>query len=456
CVDKPKADRCKENYNCDIDKQFCDKCVGACAPLRGACEPCHDSKECGEKAYCVTGSGGKKHCAPTCQAGAFCKSGYTCKKGAEHPDKPGEKLDLCQPASGNCAAPAQCGDDGDCKPNERCNTESKTCVLRCQDDAQCGNGKKCCRGRCVAPCTNNGQCAQGEQCNKGCCLLDGECSSRKDCPLNQYCNPKTGLCTPGCQTKDDCQDPTDSRCVAICERGQCGTDCRCKNRHLRCGPIRFCPKDDNDPKAAKPCRKPTGPVCQRCEKHQDCGCKAGDDCEQICTRVSCQTDEDCKDQKDGKTTCYARKGGFGGACATKRACKTDKDCAAFEICDVDGLCGSNCNNLCLNLGQEGMRCAAGCSYDGANGDPCASGLGCRALMPQDPKGRSCKRSQVSCKTSKDCPKGTPFCGGAGVCNSCSEKELCENPDKRDPTKFICIPTPPSTCFDNQICTNGGF
>ena len=473
--------RCNEDFNCPggIELEWCDKCIKECRPRQKLCSPCVKDDQCGDTTdHCLPDQrnpqSGRKFCGRECQQGIFCAPGFKCK---DFPDLKTPKQ--CVPVSGDCDKPGECETNADCVgAGKICDPGSKRCVAGCEGDANCPvrtqeacttdqncknpNAKctggscvvqlSCCRGRCGVPCSSDSECEQNESCTDGCCAVEGECTTSRDCQDKEYCDQTTGLCTPGCQTAQDCglPDPKKNRCRFKCVSNKCEEDCSCRNPHLDCTPVKFCPKDQTDPNA--PCRKPIGPVCKSCSGNKECACKDGDDCKYICEKRECKADTDCADMPGGATKCYNDR------CSTKKACRSDADCPAAlnEKCE-NGFCAENCHNQCVNL-QSGARCFTGCDPRG-DGTECPSRLICSELLPQSASGPKCKSSTTLCQQDSDCTDATQNkCGPDGYCTSCGAGKVCRNLNQDDPNDLICIPMPQTVCgdFSGVLCKEAGF
>lgn len=482
CTVSLGTDKCQEDFNCvsmgGRDLAWCDKCLGECRARLKICEPCSKDDECGEETdHCIPDilqpESGKKFCGRACYQNTFCPAGFKCQLlDATKYKNPYQ----CVPASGDCAKPGECENDAACAAsNKICDPRTKLCVKGCQvnencpvqtagpckQDADCNNAQAkclngicnvqltCCRGQCGRPCTGDSECERNEKCDGGCCKVDNECRTSRDCKKGEYCDTTLRLCKEGCQVPNDCglPDPQKQRCRFECVNNKCVEDCKCRNPHLDCPAVRFCPLDQTDPNAA--CRKPIGPVCKSCAADTDCGCKTGDDCKFICTRKTCSADTDCKDLPGGANSCY------NGRCSTKKVCRIDRDCPPGEKCE-NGKCGENCNNRCVQL-QSGARCFTGCDPLG-DGSECPSRLSCIELLPQSATGPDCEGAKTRCTSDSDCSGKQPRCGEDGYCTGCAQGKVCRNLDPRDPLKLICIDAPPTVCgaLGGDLCADGGF
>ena len=305
---------------------------------------------------------------------------------------------------------------------------------------------KCTPKGCFVPCTTDSECERSQECDNGVCRVSCECRSiENNCPRGTYCDGC--YCTPGCGEDRDCGLAQNPRCLSRCKNNQCVDDCTCRNPHLQCPAIRFCPKDPKGTSAD--CRKPVGPVCKTCQNDVDCGCKPGDDCKYVCTRKFCLSNDDCKGLT-GSTTCY------NGRCSSKKVCKSDADCPAYELCE-NGFCANNCNNRCVKL-QTGNRCFTGCDPLG-DGSECPARLSCIELLPETATGSKCIGAKTRCTQDSDCSGGNqPLCGKDGYCNACPKGQVCRNIDPKDPNNLICIPAPPTVCgsLGGDLCKDGGF
>ena len=487
CTISTGATKCDYAYNCDggTELNWCDTCTRECRKLKRVCAACVKDQECGEaEDYCLPDQqneeSGLSFCGRQCNNG-ICPPGYKCKK-FDDPKYKGKSYfnkSQCVPASGDCKKPGECESNRDCSGQGKiCDPRSKRCVAGCQVNencpvraaggsckqdsdctrpgAKCDNGQckiqlNCCRGKCGTPCKNDGECDQQEKCKEGCCALEGECRNSKDCPEKQYCDGTTGLCTPGCQTASDCglPDPKKNRCRFKCRNNKCEEDCRCRNPHIDCTPIRFCPLPADEAKnPLAPCRKPVGPMCKACADHTQCGCKKGDDCKYACTKKECKENKDCSGQPNSATTCY------NGRCSTKRVCSKDSDCPSGEKCE-NKFCAENCNNMCVPF-QSGKICVTGCDPLG-DGSECPARISCTEMLPQQASGPPCKGKGKACTKNSDCKTPYKNCGPDGYCTVCARGQVCRGLDPKDPLKVICINMPPTVCLAQPaLCKEGGF
>lgn len=167
----------------------------------------------------------------------------------------------------------------------------------------------------------------------------GDCNDNKDCPGDSACIEVTPegfrVCRLVFQEAIDCQDII-SGTDECCTTDQCQEGSRCF-----------------DSQAAEPICAGVPPVphnvCAQDECDNDNDCQAGEICPAAgvfdsavrrCTAVSCKTDEDCTEEKDG--SCATINEGCCGITVTLACiypsdkCRADTDCIAGEICEIEG------------------------------------------------------------------------------------------------------------------------
>ncbi|MDI1432542.1 outer membrane exchange protein TraA family protein [Polyangium sorediatum] len=135
-------------------------------PVGTACAECRHDMDCGEGAFCLSGT-----CTP-CTRDKRC--GLRC-------DSCGGDTPFC---SGQNAAAAAC--------------------VRCVDDAQCGAGSTC--DTATHTCTVSTGCmltcsSETPYCNGTACVA---CYADSHCPCGGTCNLSSNTCTPSCKTNVDC------------------------------------------------------------------------------------------------------------------------------------------------------------------------------------------------------------------------------------------------------------
>lgn len=203
--DAPRA--CQNDTNCFID-EFCDPCRAICRPLGQACDPCQEDIECGgDDDLCLDFSLGGRFCGRTCDSLADCPRGFVCSEVAD--------TQQCVPASGDCAAPAECLEDRDCELGQQCGPQG-TCVPGCSPGT-CPNGQVCDAGSCIPPCADDTDCPMGAECqDTGLCQVPGGCLTSRDCPdAGTYCDTDQLTCVPGCEADSDCP------ALQVCRGNQC-------------------------------------------------------------------------------------------------------------------------------------------------------------------------------------------------------------------------------------------
>jgi hypothetical protein len=241
---------CTEQSNCFSD-QYCDPCTHLCEEKAPLCGACVFDRECGgDNDRCVDIiSAGGRFCAQACASVLECPEGYDCPA----------SLGQCVPASGQCANPAACQADTDCRAADTICQRGR-CVPGCTDSGACPSGRVCERGRCEDACPTRA-CDSGLVCDtaRGVCAVDGECLSSQDCPeAETYCDPTTRQCVAGCQQDDDCLDAS-----KVCEAGACAP-----RGCTYAGSCSFSQVCD----AAGACQAAVGPYCDTCDPNAAGAC----------------------------------------------------------------------------------------------------------------------------------------------------------------------------------------
>jgi hypothetical protein len=127
----------------------------------------------------------------------------------------------CDAALHRCV---QCGIDGDCNPDQRCESSTRRCVTKCESLTGCNSTAPFCdldRGFCIR-CKTKVECiipGDARLCDdaNGMCV---ECVVDSDCPkAKPRCDRTTGTCAE-CVTSAECTsdkplcDPTTRTCVS--------------------------------------------------------------------------------------------------------------------------------------------------------------------------------------------------------------------------------------------------
>ncbi len=99
-------------------------------------------------------------------------------------------------ASG-CPGPEypKCESDDQCKTNKDGKTINEYCLFgqcqQCAKDSQCGDGKRCNKGRCETTCSSDGECGDGSICEATRCVK-AQCKSNDACGTGASC--EAGRC----------------------------------------------------------------------------------------------------------------------------------------------------------------------------------------------------------------------------------------------------------------------
>jgi len=275
----------------------------------------------------------------------------------------------------------------------------------------------------LAACRADADCPSG-RCVGGACQ-DPECFGDFDCAPGEVC--QAGACEASlrCQQDLDCVDG--QICEAqVCAPGQCAAD-------ADCGATQIC----------------EGFRCARPECRRASDCAAG----QACVSSRCVAQGGCAVNADcGPSAVCSR-----GACVAVE-CTLDAQCAPGERC-------------------VGNACAAG---GGAQGDPCASDVGCsgsliceggrcassagRCAEASDCGDGACLSGQClpapACQASSDCanliPLPVPLICSAGICRSlisqCAQNADCGG--GQTCLYGLCAPIPPAECLRDADCGAG--
>ncbi len=118
------------------------------------------------------------------------------------PKGPGCKSDK------DCKAPLVCGDnkcvecneDSQCGAGKRCSQHACVAKAECTSDDQCPAGKVCQAGQCKA-CASDGECGPGGKCSAGLCQKAKKCSKDEDCADDEDC--VQGYCQKASKVSSD-------------------------------------------------------------------------------------------------------------------------------------------------------------------------------------------------------------------------------------------------------------
>ncbi|MDI1475086.1 outer membrane exchange protein TraA family protein [Polyangium sp. y55x31] len=135
-------------------------------PVGTACAECRHDMDCGEGAFCLSGT-----CTP-CTRDKRC--GMRC-------DSCGGDTPFCYGQNAAVAACVRCADDSQCGDGSTCDTATHTCTLNTGCMVTCG--------------------AETPHCDGNTCVA---CYADSHCPCGGTCNLSTNTCTPSCKTNVDC------------------------------------------------------------------------------------------------------------------------------------------------------------------------------------------------------------------------------------------------------------
>ncbi|MBM4346097.1 MAG: hypothetical protein FJ100_22215 [Deltaproteobacteria bacterium] len=308
CGGTPLA--CNDGNACTIDA--CDPGLG-CGHVALHGLACDDGFKCTENDFCTAGVCIGK--AKNCDDGNVCSH------------------DVCDPATGACAALALpkdntvvCGNgDKPCQSPGKCDA-TKNCVTKnkcddgnpCTDDL-CGAGEDCLHLGKTTPCTPAG--ASDDPCKPGVCTW-----------------PADGVGLPTCVTKVKCEDK-------LCNQTGCNKTGLCSYTKLETGPC-----DDGDPCTAD----------STCAKGQ---CKAG-------ATLSCDDGNPCTSE-----SCTAELGCVAKPVATAASCNDGDGCTSEDVCSAGKCAGKpiacDDGNACT---KDTCDPATGCKHDaGEDGATCPGG-----------------------------------------------------------------------------------
>jgi hypothetical protein len=295
---------------------------------------------------------------------------------------------------------AQCSEDEDCGPCERCDEGSCEPILLICEEGQ----RTCCVGdvpTCAACCIDD-HC--GTEC--GLCILgqcDGDTALCPGCEvcINLTCQFPNILCLEGtkaccvgnevqcqeCCADEECAEiydfPPGGCLLAFCADGECAVS-----------------QDDG--------ACDTGTCCCEVDHTQAGHCLA-----QCCSK--CAGDLDCPE-----STCCCPDGSCDAACCDDQPmCLDDLDCPKDTCCCKDGTCSPDC-------------CEVVCRHDRdcPHRSCCCNDWTCSSHCCEEHK----------CRHDRDCPHGACCCADGTCANRC-----CDRPDKEpDPKRPPEVHTLPST------------
>lgn len=247
-----------------------------------------------------------------------------------------------------------CGSDGDCARNERCNAASLICQFRkgwgddCSAHTDCALGLSCSQGLCMPveltiECGARGQCPEGMRCNKGLkiCEEDLGCSEEQDCDEGEVCNRGTAQCVLACTPEtevDVCaarEHCADGLCIECTGDDECDLGFLCHAEAGRCVGSKTC-FTDRDCEAGLVCNRGTKsctiepPPC-----FHDNECLPSEYCDlrrQACTSRECTGDQDSPNGSQEFATPIT-----GGIRSNLRACRLEQKWYKIELLRGDRL-----------------------------------------------------------------------------------------------------------------------
>jgi len=397
CINNTCTQQTKSGMNCSSTEEcgmgeFCSNCQ--CTSI--ASVQCFDNEDCGTlennicaELVCLSNNTCNQqtkvgmNCSDTneCGPGEFCANGCQCTSIASVQCVNNEDCGTIE--NNNCAELV-------CLSNNTCNQQTKA-GMNCSDTKECGSGEFCSNCQCTSiasvQCVNNEDCGVIETniCAEIVCLSNNTCNQQTKAGMNcsdtQECS--TGqLCGPGCQcvsessvqcvNNEDCGTLENNNCAEIVclsnntcnQQTKAGMNC---SSFQECGSGEFC-----------------GPGCQctsiasvQCVNNEDCGtietnicaeivclnnntcnqqtkagmncsdtneCEAGEFCGPGCqctsiSSVQCVTDADCLSLSNNQ--CAEVICNSSNVCVEQTI--SGNDCSTSRECNVDEICGPNCN-----------------------------------------------------------------------------------------------------------------
>ena len=230
CAADPDATRvdCDDQDPCTVDT--CDRATGECThtPVETAC--CSADDECRDDDPCTLTS---------CVDGACVSSRVACDAGG-----PCEGEGVCDPATGACTYPPA-ADGAPCDDGDACTQDSRCFGGACEggEPVECPDGGPCtvagtcdpATGECTAPAPadEGAECDPGEPCQTGACdagtcVVTGPvvCPESDDpCVSAATCDPETGACAEPIPVEDGAACDDGDACTQgdACKAGVCGS-----------------------------------------------------------------------------------------------------------------------------------------------------------------------------------------------------------------------------------------
>lgn len=271
----------------------------------------------------------------------------------------------CNPATGQCAAPPSCEEEG-CLPGYECQADTCVATYPCEDDDECTRGF-CQEGACVSAdvCTADSDCLPNHACEDGTCVVD-MCNEvvcdRGVCDVNTGACVNAAVCSRETQAVDcvegfacynqGCYDNREVCNALDCDRGVCdpaafeciqaencaGDDRNCLEGFY-CNAEDQCQQNSCEADEVECDRGVCNPATGACENPEECvendACTDGFYCiERACVPIGeacidCPGNQVCEHQNSTLTVeCAEHPGG----------CFTTLDCRGARECN-DGTCG---------------------------------------------------------------------------------------------------------------------
>ena len=219
---------CRGDLQCP-PADYCDPCLGHCAPKVEPCGRCGDDGACarGSDVCRPVGQRGATYCVRTCTTDA---DDVTCQRlGPTYDCVEVDGEHTCRPRGGECTDDGgDCERDSECPPDAFCN-EQLFCQPGCGDDTGCPNDAVCHGLRCGPACADDTGCEDGLTCDgMGHCGVPNGCVTSADCAEPEtHCDRDQRLCVPGCEVDEDCLDATQECLAGRCRPRGCGGNFHC-------------------------------------------------------------------------------------------------------------------------------------------------------------------------------------------------------------------------------------
>lgn len=296
---------CTSDADC-ASSEYCEIPTRTCRHIRGFCEPCEESIECGGSAdRCLLDpTNNRKYCGQACVEDGDCPDGASCQTLAgERTCWPEvatcELLKGCNPNSGQpCETDEDCteGEDQVCDQTQGhcvarvptcpygmvCSSETHQCEAACVTDDDCyasdatcdpeTNPCRCTNNECVQVflCTQDSDCESGRLCVIEPGQTEGECRPDCDgddslCPQGMLCSDRGARyeCVPGCRGHDDCT--VSENCVA----GNCRSESPSGRQHCQMPEVcDLCEGCESDAEGGHTCQQVAG-TCETCPAPSD-------------------------------------------------------------------------------------------------------------------------------------------------------------------------------------------